>query len=1396
MLCKLKQNNNIKFIFFILLISLSLIYSAKPIDTIPPATTYTPYIYCRPMQTCTSSDITQANILAFISSSDTSMQIEGLLYYENETRSKIGISNTQIFVRYSCNDGTRNLCKMYSNEEGTFVFNLDYIRSTCSNCTTISFYYCPGENTDLERLSLCLGETIASLPEYCEDQGFFDPSPTILEEYNNYTFATQPVRFCIPSVTGATNQICMGVLIIFGILGAAMFTSGRNPLSFFNFSGPRPPTGRQYRMKPKSVSFTMMVPVGKIIGGISGKIQKSEKKSVDSKTPKVAANVKDIKKGIGKTDLVDKPKTTKAITGAVKSAGFIRQVKLSVQGISSKVAVGVFGEKGANVLFGEGTSETARMATEAMQSMNMRERGIGGVSPQMIAGPPLDYSASFSKDLLTGLFYLGDYWIQGMMNRFTMGIVPYQTITKWKGRLIYGPLSKIGLSLRGYTALNKNEKLFIKELQENWKNIDPKSITISPSKDGKTVIITAKDLNGKTTQLFELRTKNLNTIKYALNSQGTGLNNNSNYAYSLTIEGLFNLITTAVLTQNLQLNKEKINEKLNKIEQKREELEKQKRTATGRELRKIEEQIEELDTNRKGVIWTYSEMNLPEGSELSEYQINEILKEFDSTRENTGTGIIDQKIQKQLDKLTIMTQQAMILYFISRELLPNAYSISTENPNYKKWEEEYKKQKEKNEEKKQELEKEKEELEAKKEFILSGITGLNEEEQKRYSQIEKELEILKNDYKNEEEKLILELNSLTSKMNSTNMEKIHEKILELTERISALKSIYQTEYKNIQEDITRYSNNLIILIGSGTSIYEQFASNGMYSEANEIFNILNEIQTKVQFEFLEEFRSTESIKSDEEIEKLRSTFNKNNYTIELAISAISPLSQTFQADERVLEAIREDESFKTEFNLFIENMTKKLDEYIDTNYDEQINLEKEIQIINEQKQTLLFEAFKLSSYLEPLEEGKEYGIWSSEEQKELQKRLEEIQRKERDLTEEYNKKIEEYESRKEDTQYSILIEGWKIALEANSRYVNETQKPSLTVDTDERMPIATTQYKMYTEYKTMTTEFDKYYSDIESGNLTKEERENTYYRITNTYETTILYRDLFKLNESFIDEYSSWTEKQKEKRSSILESWEKYNEEIKQISSFRNNCEFTRTYSSMITEARDILNTFEETKDEELRKINQKRFDNLISGDLIGFTGAYIHNREYHSVTEEIWNKIKTVFGSTKERETFDSFNKNISSFRKTREDVEEFIISYSYENKEEKNKVDEYLSYYLQDSDKPERQNLDILRNYTAKPENTEYKTLFETTIESRKLFEMFREKAEQQNREAYRQKMYNNDEQTEYHNYNATKYKKYARQLEKSYLTLTKANNEKERKNAIKEYKQLREKLQESIV
>jgi len=245
----------------------------------------------------------QANIM--LSINDEAHEITAKLYYENYTEEppRINIDNALMFVYVDPAEGEEELLRIYSDDEGAGVFDFGtYAERAQEEQITYNFriIYCPfchpgdegypcgfeecmeyaGIETDYaDTEEVPLGEGVVEPAEEDRNLGHYLPTSISL----NYV---PP-----PAPEALTPAFCLPLIIVFALLGGALYYTGRNPFGAFTLGSPR--VGRHIRYTPTGRGFSLNIRyVAQSIKGAAG-----EAKQIKAKKAKRASmSAADLKK--------------------------------------------------------------------------------------------------------------------------------------------------------------------------------------------------------------------------------------------------------------------------------------------------------------------------------------------------------------------------------------------------------------------------------------------------------------------------------------------------------------------------------------------------------------------------------------------------------------------------------------------------------------------------------------------------------------------------------------------------------------------------------------------------------------------------------------------------------------------------------------------------------------------------------------------------------------------------------------------------------------------------------------------------------------------------------------------------------------------------------------------
>jgi len=215
----------------------------------------------------------QANML--VSVNDVAKTATALVYHENFTAEvpRVPITDSVIFVYVTPSVGDSEMIRVYTDGEGRAVFDFSsYATRAQEERLTYSFrfIYCPfchpgalGYPCGFEECMKFAGIEIAYTEPGDVPVGAGVTVPSALNE-GIYLPTSKSVTYVPPppEATGATTPaFCLPLVIIFALLGGALYYTGRNPFAAFSIGTPRmgrhiryTPTGRGYSLSARYVA--------------------------------------------------------------------------------------------------------------------------------------------------------------------------------------------------------------------------------------------------------------------------------------------------------------------------------------------------------------------------------------------------------------------------------------------------------------------------------------------------------------------------------------------------------------------------------------------------------------------------------------------------------------------------------------------------------------------------------------------------------------------------------------------------------------------------------------------------------------------------------------------------------------------------------------------------------------------------------------------------------------------------------------------------------------------------------------------------------------------------------------------------------------------------------------
>jgi len=249
------------------------------------------------------NDYVQSYVVSNIDSSTHLIDLD--VYYDNTTLAKkMPIINLPIYFYISDSDGnsiTNNLMETYTDNNGKASFDFSsYITPQDDKQLQFNFFYCPSECACMDCLETfqvpCDLFGISKFNDLTDKNivSVIGSPPSELKNPNLVLpFHTSLVY--TPQSKGVLTKdldftVCLPLIIIFALLGGALFLTGRNPFAGFDFSSPKMKKSYQYRASGRGVYMSPVGAVGGIFSSIGGiisgvknlKNSKAEKSSKSS----------------------------------------------------------------------------------------------------------------------------------------------------------------------------------------------------------------------------------------------------------------------------------------------------------------------------------------------------------------------------------------------------------------------------------------------------------------------------------------------------------------------------------------------------------------------------------------------------------------------------------------------------------------------------------------------------------------------------------------------------------------------------------------------------------------------------------------------------------------------------------------------------------------------------------------------------------------------------------------------------------------------------------------------------------------------------------------------------------------------------------------------------------
>lgn len=171
------------------------------------------------------------------------------LFVETQEDGRIAVEDATIFVKVIYGEGSSEFCRLKTDSLGEGVLNYGMFPLCDEQGCTLRFTFCC---PDLEEggclIPTCLGEpSLISYDLVSQCPGYEHyatwPQTAIVEDEFVPLYPVIDELYIPPPVpdvvSGFSFAFCLPILVIFGLLAAGMFASGRNPFAAFSFYTPR-----------------------------------------------------------------------------------------------------------------------------------------------------------------------------------------------------------------------------------------------------------------------------------------------------------------------------------------------------------------------------------------------------------------------------------------------------------------------------------------------------------------------------------------------------------------------------------------------------------------------------------------------------------------------------------------------------------------------------------------------------------------------------------------------------------------------------------------------------------------------------------------------------------------------------------------------------------------------------------------------------------------------------------------------------------------------------------------------------------------------------------------------------------------------------------------------------
>ncbi|MFH1785716.1 MAG: hypothetical protein ABH842_04775 [Candidatus Micrarchaeota archaeon] len=268
--------------------------------------------------------------------------IEIYAYYENNSAPdpRVALNNTAIIIEITNASNSGNfpqLHKVYTDQTGKAEFDFsEWADDSTSGCFNMKVLYCPFCTVDS---SHCGFAECLSFSSIRNTSGYYSniigdieniddiEGPSAPAVVNNGTYLPQVtlVSFCSPPPPAATTPaFCLPLILVFALLGGALYLSGQNPFGVFNLGSPRVGRHIRYQARARGFSFSVMSVI-QAAGSIASTV---------SQVKKAKAEAKKEGKSMSTGDAIKKVESNRASYNII-GASSVNRIKMGIGGFKS-----------------------------------------------------------------------------------------------------------------------------------------------------------------------------------------------------------------------------------------------------------------------------------------------------------------------------------------------------------------------------------------------------------------------------------------------------------------------------------------------------------------------------------------------------------------------------------------------------------------------------------------------------------------------------------------------------------------------------------------------------------------------------------------------------------------------------------------------------------------------------------------------------------------------------------------------------------------------------------------------------------------------------------------------------------------------------------------------------